>query len=606
MPTASRASTPVRDKTFGMSPTPGKGQRENFTFGDGAVPESEAGLAAAVRDLFSQSREGRRSRTAQWNRNAEVLANRTWLASRPRWMPTPEVPEIYPILASIVGWVTDTRPTFDAVPFTAPNTPYHDFWLALSDDLTTVISSAFIAQTQEREVEKCTWDAYTLGTGIVKTVWDQSLDGGLGNVALCRTNPYHFYPDPHATSTEDGSFYIEVRTMSLQELDRRYPGAAKNPNALLMGSQEGIDREPSPDDPSTSLPMANPGAISGHTPSYGLPGQSRDKVDPVRSQPVTVFECWMREHVHMPNEAEDTAYPTSTEEMWRCVVVCGNRVLLDDSAENLFGHNWHPYDRFVQHETGSFWGRSMVEDLTPSQIAINRSLAAIQQNLELTGNPILKDNVRSLLHRTPITNRPGTRIQVGDGGDVDWMDPPAVAEAHKWLIEFHLAEMEKISGLSAMTRGTVPTGRNSTDVMNAVQESSFVRIRLALRNMEYCLRSAFTKYAQLVVRNYTVPRTVAVVGPTGERTTLALRSRHFMTDTEQGAIPLKFQLNINAGSQLPISPQAMAEKANFLFSAGAIDEIALLQAHRWPHYAQVYERVMQQRQAMLTAQAAPQ
>jgi hypothetical protein len=464
------------------------------------------------------------------------------------------------------------------------------------------VSSAFIGQLQEREVGMAVWDAYSLGTGIIKTGWDASSDGGLGNASMNRVNPYFLYPNPEATSENDATYLIEVRTMSLQELDRRFPGAAKNPASLHVGSSLGTaDRPPDADNPSPTLPMANPGAITpGASGSYGLPGQSNDKVDPLNDRAVTVLECWLREHDHKPNEDSDS-YPTSTEEMWRVVVIAGNRVLLDTTAEDLFGHNWHPYDRFVQHDTGTFWGRSMVEDLTPSQIAINRSLAAIQQNLELVGNPIMKDSIRSSLARAPIGNRPGQRVTVGDGGDIDWLEPPQLADAHKWLIEFHLSEMEKISGLSAMTRGTVPTGRNSADVMNAVQESSFVRIRLALRHLEFCLRSAFTKYAQLIVSNYSTPRIINVIGQDGERLALSLRSRHFMTKTEKGAVPLKFNLNVNTGSQLPISPQAMAEKANFLFSVNAIDEIALLQAHRWPHWPQVYQRVMAQRQAGLSA-----
>jgi hypothetical protein len=241
----------------------------------------------------------------------------------------------------------------------------------------------------------------------------------------------------------------------------------------------------------------------------------------------------------------------------------------------------------------------MVEDLSPCQIAVNRSLANIQQNLDLVGNPILKDNTRASVSRTQLSNKPGSRLTVGDGGDIDWLQPPSLHQDHFRLIDWNLEQMEKISGLSAITRGAVPTGRNSTDVMNAAQESSFVRIRLSLRNLEYCLRGAFTKYAQLVVRNYTVPRTVSIVGPEGERSALALRGRHFFTETENGAIPLRFNLNVSAGSQMPISPQAMAEKANFLFTAGAIDELALLQAHRWPHAEKVYARVMQQRQQML-------
>lgn len=593
----------VSDSTFTSKPIAGRAPRESYVLD---LPDpSEAAIAARVHQLFQTARTGKRDRVAQWKRNAEVMQNRTWLPNRPNWMPNPEVNEIYPILSTIVGWVTDSRPTFDATPFVQPESPLYPFLQQLSDDLVTVVSTSYINNNDEAEVEKIVWDMFRDGTGISKTVWDQSQDGGLGNVDFCRVNPYNFYPDPNASTLDDASYLIEVRVMSLQEMDRRYPGSARGYAGSAMTSMANIDREPHPDRPNPTMPMANPGVlVEGQpAPSYGLPGQtSRGAINPVDSEPVIVMECWVREHAHTPNPQPDTAYKTATRESWRCLVVAGNSVLMDARADDLFGHNWHPYDRYVQHETGHFWGISMVELLTPSQLAINRSLASIQQNLELVGNPILKDSVRANLGRAPISNRPGSRVTVGDGGDAEWLQPPSIHPLFLELIQFHINEMERISGLSSLTRGIAPAGRNSADVMNAVQESGFVRIRLALRNLEYGLRGAFTKYAQLIVRNYTTPRMVALVGQQGERTALALRSRHFYTQTDQGAVPMRFLLNVNAGSQLPISPQAMAEKANFLFQAGAIDEIALLQAHRWPHYQAVYQRVMAQRQAMLTAQ----
>lgn len=596
----------VADATFTSRTIAGRGPRESYVL-DTPDP-SVAAITGRIHNLFTVARDAKRKRVAQWDRNAEVLASRTWLSGRPRWMPAPEVNEIIPILTTIVGWITDSRPTFDATPFTQPNTPYHKFYSQLADDLVTVVTSSFISNNDEQELEKVIWDAYDKGTGITKTVWNQSLDGGLGNVDFCRVNPYNFYPDPAATSLDDAQYLIEVRVMSIQELDRRYPGAARGYASNAVTSVAGIDREPDDTNGRVSMPMANPGVIvNGQSaPAYGLPGQtSRGTVAPVDGDPVVVLECWIREHVHSPNRLPDgttsESYPTSTREHWRCVVVTGNQVLLDATADELFGHNWHPYDRFVQNETGKFWGLSMVELLTPSQLAINRSLAAIQHNLELHGNPILKENERGRLSRTPITNKPGQRILLGDGGDAQWLDPPPVHPMHLEMVQFHIQEMERISGLSALSRGVAPAGRNSADVMSAVQESSFTRIRLALRNLEYCLRGAYTKYAQLIVQNYTTARMVALVGPSGERTALSLRPRHFYTQTEEGAVPLRFQLNINAGSQLPISPQAMAEKANMLFEMGAIDEIALLQAHRWPQYQAVYQRVMATRQAMLAA-----
>lgn len=73
-----------------------------------------------VRELFYRARSYRRPIIATWNRNYRLLRNRTWLADRAAWLPSPEVPEIRPIISQLSGWMTDQRPTYTAVPAASP------------------------------------------------------------------------------------------------------------------------------------------------------------------------------------------------------------------------------------------------------------------------------------------------------------------------------------------------------------------------------------------------------------------------------------------------------------------------------------------------------
>lgn len=594
-----------------------RGVRADFALPDQPTPD-EMRLAGLVQQLFSQARNHRRSRVQEWRRYDQLLEARTWLGGRPSYLPAPEVPEVYSIIATLVAYVGDSRPAAEFAPAALPGSSNFDFWQTICWDLQTVTDSVMHADRTEKNFERLTWDAYTYGTGVTKTAWNQSLDGGLGNVECTRVNPYNFYPDPAASDETDGNYYIEVRSMSMQELDRRFPGAANR----LRPTTEDHDAPYDPDNPRPSLPRSNPGAITGNSHSgtgagdvltgasasqkgYSLPGQARDTSmgsHPLDDSEVTVIEAWIRQHRHTEPVVDDQFTPVSTSESWRCVVVVGNRVLLDADAVDLYGHPDHPYSRFVTHETrGSFWGQSMVGLLASLQLSLNRAYAAIQHNLDLHGNPVLKETARAALDRTTITNRPGQRLKLGDGGDVEWLAPPPISELHMAMIQQYIAEMERISGLNAMSRGGTPTGRNSADVMNAVQESGMVRVRMALRNLEYTCRNAFTKMGQLIVSNYTIPRVVAIVGESGERTSLAIRSRHFQMPTQFGAIPLRFQVIVNAGAGLPVSRSAMMEEYNFLFSVNAIDRQALLQAHRIPNWRQIEERMMAMDQAGLMA-----
>jgi len=235
----------------------------------------------------------------------------------------------------------------------------------------------------------------------------------------------------------------------------------------------------------------------------------------------------------------------------------------------------------------------MVEFLTSPQESINRMLANIEQNLMLVGNPVMYESRRA--NNVTKTNRPGQRVQ-GNRDQVGWLEPPTLHPDQINLISYYESKIESISGLSAIVRGFSPTGRNSTEVMSSVQDSAFVRVRATLRNLERCLRGVCAKQSALIAEFYTEPRMIATVGQDGTRTRLALKSRHFYTlatADEPDGTPMRFQIMADAGSEHPTSRGARQAQAERLFAMGAIDEIEVLKAQKWPNWREVSTRVLE-------------
>lgn len=547
-------------------------------------------LANAIRNLFYRARAARRPLIQEWQKNYRILRNRTWLSTRPTWLPNPEVPEIYPIVSSITGWMTDQRPTLQVIPAAQPHSPYYQFYNQLGDDLQTAMQATWTLNEYEAEIEQVIWDGMTCGAGIFKSGWDHTLSDGMGDAIMRRVDPWTFYPDPNATSMKDANYFMEVRTMSLQELDRRHPGAWE-----LIGSGgaiEDTDDSPTAYDTTSSMPKANPGAISPATaPRYGLPGQGRmSATQATEDMGVTVFEAWIREH---ETETDDNGNEI-VHDGWRVIVMANSHILLNEKATDIWAHGQQPYDRWVPNRTGDFWGGvPMVTLLRPAQLSINRLLAAAQLHIELTGNPVFKESPRAGIQRTKITNKPGQRLTVGEGATAEWLQQPQLSQDIPAMVSFYIGEMERVSGLSAIARGMMPQGRPAQGTIADIQESSFVRIRLGQRNLEWCLRSAGEKIAALICEFYTEPRLVAVVGPSAESSSKALTGRHFYVPTEEGRVPMRFQLLVQAGSSLPTSRGARISEADTLFAMGAIDELALLEVHDWPNAQQVAKRVME-------------
>ncbi len=589
-PVRRRPPTPPRGDLYLVKPLP-------------TAAESDSQLAGRIRALYHEARHYRQPMVQKWKRWYRIVHNRTWLNPLP-WYPNIEVPEIWPIIESLVGWMTDSRPTFDVMPFVAFGSDYANFMSQLGDDLRVALQANWMNNEHEAVEEVIVRDGFTYGIGISKTIWDTSLVDGLGDGIIRRVDPWTFYVDPQATCNEDSNYFIEAYNTPLQTLDRRFPGAAAKLSET--GFKEDIDVRPDLNTWSQA-PKANPGAINGvASQGYGLPGQARQSVYNDKAG-VTVIEAWIREH-RVAGTAGSTTDPLTVHDDWRCVVVAGPCVLMNERASDLWEVGKHPYDRFVPAEEGEYYGRSMVEMLAPCQLAINRLLAAAQHNLELTGNPVLLEPAMGGTARVKVTNQPGQRLPYQyPNSKPEWLTPPPMRPDITEYIQFYIGEMERISGLSAITRGMSPGGRQAQDVMQSMQEASFVRVRMASRQLERTMRGQGAKLASMISEFYTDPRMIALLGPNGDRTTKVFQAKHFYVpnpipnaQSDKRTIPFRFQLLVDAGSSLPTSRQARAAEADALGAMGFLDAQGVLEAHQWPNRALVLQRLQAQAQAAAT------
>lgn len=564
-------------------------------------------LVNNLRNLYVLARNKRRERYDIWHRNYRLINNRmgSQAGLQANWAPSPRDSEIYPTISALVAWMTDQNTFIDLTPASDPHSPYYEFVGGLCNDLSAVLYSTWLAEDYNGQIKLALWDAFTYGVGIVKSVWDNAVSNGYGNALLRRVDPYSFYPDPNATSLEDAEYLIEARRMSFDELERRYPDKADRVHDLWSSSYE-TDERPNVFDGVSRVPKANPGALPGagtltsYSGSgqvrYGRPRSNSQLYDPIPG--IVVYECWLRENSHWSNDQSDPDTPITgerhIEDKWRVVSFAGNEILLDEMAEDLWSHAQHPYERYAFDDIGEFYGISLVDHLAHPQIYINRLLTALQHNAELVGNPIFLEAAGSGTERTSIINRPGQRLTLKGTAAMqnkpDWLRPPDMPAGVSDLVQFWISRMENISGLSAIVRGATPTARNAEGVISSIQEAAFVRIRSGLRNLEKCLEKATTKLADLIIDNYTEPRYMAILGPDGEQSTLALKARHFDAPTPKGATPLKYTINIKAGAASPTSRQARMAEADNLFTLGVIDDEAVLEAHQYPRAKQVIQR----------------
>ncbi len=570
----------------------------------GATDPMGRDVPTLVRELFMRAREARRPLVAQWKRNYRALNNRAYRPGATPWEEEPAIANIWPVVASAVAWMTDQRPELEVTPTAEAFSPYWDFYQQLAEDMDVCLDAAYLNYLLDSEVTKFLWDTYTYGIGYTKTTWEPWLAEGLGDSAFRRVDPFTIYPDPHAHSMADLSYIIEAKVMTVADADRAWPGAAKK-----IRNQSWLeDSDEAPHKLDTTVQSRQPrvalGSLQGNTsPSYSSTGTSSGS--PADAPVVSVLECWVRGY---KTESTDDPNFTRVADEWRCIIVCGDAVLMDEPASEINAYGTHPFDRNVLFDAGEWYGPCIVELLTPVQRVVNWLLGAFNRNIYLMGNPVLVEDMRSASRNKRFTNRPGQRLE-GTPQSVGWMNPPQMhPQMSVELIRYYEGKIESISGLSAMIRGFTPSGRNAQGVLDSVQDAAFVRVRASLRELERTLRGVASKMAANIGEFYTEPRLQSLIGPDGRRTHLALQARHFYADDQEHPgeqIPLRFSLVADAGSALPTSKQARAAEAKHLFSIQAIDVYELLKAMQWPSYANVAQRVMQQQAQAAAAGAKP-
>lgn len=616
-------------------------------------PRGNINLISKTDTLFQRARDGKRPITAQMNRNYYTLYMRPANVGSIVNKGQKDVPEIYPVIEALVAWKTDQEPEFDAVPVAQPNSPHFAFYDQLGDHLLTCVNAVWLNQNFGDEIEAGIFDAETYHHAIWKVTWDSSVSQ-LGDVSLRRIDPFSFYVDPAAKHPRDANYFVEVRTMAAQDCERLWPGSI----AKLNGNFQRTDFDIAPSrmtNPSGEPAMASPGYITNsdnqkNNGNWSNPGAGGGRDRMLQDNDgITVQETWIRvpTTVKVPygqpesmsahdRFADDPDYGMETDELndpmnteygdnlgqsetghdaetfdrtfdtWRCVVTSGNVVISDCAATDMWSHGRHPYVFHRPKQTGELYAPSMVEMLAPSQEAVNNMLRSIGKNLALMGDPIMVNKRDTGIRRSAVTNVPGQRLQVKSTDDVKWLDPPTVhPQAAGDMIAFHVGEMERISGLSAVVRGATPTGRNAQGVIDSVQEAAFVRIRLHIRNLERSLQEIVNLVAALICEFYDEPRLVAYAPNDGAKTSLAISTLHFYDPTPANRVPLRYQVMIRAGSAMPTSRQARAAEADLLFGMGALDTAAVLEAHKYPDRVNISQRVMAQQAAAGTVGQPP-
>ena len=337
---------------------------------------------------------------------------------------------------------------------------------ALSDYFRTTAERVDLDGLRDRALQ----NAYTTGTGLLYTYWDESIPTGQvaadGRTAIrgdiaCEVLDVEqvYFGDPTVEAVQEQPYILVAQRRRVEELRRlaRRFGASREQLAAIRPDRDRADER-------------------------GTDGEPDDKATVL----TRFWKAW---------SADGTRYEVMAEQVCRGVTV--------RPAWGL-GVRLYPLAAFRwETRRGCAYGESEIPYLIPNQIAINRVMTAGVWATMVMGMPIMVVNGDVVTQ--PITNDPGQVLQVfGSGEDVEravqYVTPPSLNAAFgasaTTLIDNTLAQ----AGVNSTMLGDVQP--DNTSAIIAVREAALMPLNMVQNRFYRFIEEVARQWAEFWVCHY--------------------------------------------------------------------------------------------------------
>jgi hypothetical protein len=384
--------------------------------------------------------------------------------------------------------LTDARPKIDVV----EKTP-EDF--AFAEDLSMLINHWW--ETYSMDLTLIDWitDSMILSGGIIKVVWDQSLNDGLGDTKAELLDPRDVFINENCydfTKDRGCKWVVHKTTKTVGELKLKYPKKKDEIRADTNEDQDTLESVTKKGEAVLVSPIDRKSTLSD------MPTQGVNE-----SAVVEVAEAWVDDQTLIEVELEDeegNLKPALKKKFPNGKVIT---ILPKQNVRLFAGNNPYkdaefPFVKFVNiRKPRQFWGEGEVGNLEKLQMAINRVGNMIMDYMNFTGNPIWFVHSGSGVNPNKITNQMGLVITwSGDAHMRPVRDiPPPLPAYYFQFFDQLIRFVENTSGTQDISQGRRPEGITAAEALATLQEAANTRIRLKERNLE----TALERLTKLVV-----------------------------------------------------------------------------------------------------------
>lgn len=369
------------------------------------------------------------------------------------------------------------------------------------------------------------------GTSFVKVLFDS--DGGdeveangvvykTGTVLVDSCSPFEIYPDPFARTLDEASWVIHERVRPVSYVEAKW--GIKPPS-------EAVD------------------VLQISEPRLKLVTQGADNIP----------TCVVREYWERPSEAK----PGGEYAVW-----VGNKVLYQ--GENPYAEAGVPLPFVAMRYLpvpGQLWGDSHVTHLRPVNVMYNMIRSDILDNLMKVSNPMLITPTGALLR--PPQFEPGELVEFnpfGPQGIAPLQVEPFPSHAMNMLMRL-LQERDDISGVTEVSRGSVPRGVRSAEAMAYLLEQEETRLSIILDEYESAVATTLNYVLRMAREFIELPLVLRVLGENRRYEAQLFKTKDIPPDAD---------VVVEKGSSLARSTSVLQQMVLALWDRGIIRDPTLV------------------------------
>lgn len=543
---------------------------------DLSLKENDKILNAKLDAMLEESEVVSKEKQAGWKDNLDFFNGDQWLGKKQEFESDTTVNRIFPAIRNMVGLATDSRPKAEILA-----APSNDPKQALANvEKAKIIGYNLDQRWQELNMQmkstKTLFQAFIYDDAFWQPMWnyiENDVDVDLVNPTEVRIDP-----TAYGDNAVDKARYIIYRPRKNRKwIQDNYPEKLKE---VVFGDSK---KESNVFGKTDSSENDKQGQLKD---SVQIDDFWTDEIRVLRAGKVILWKG--------PNPYFEFRSEEEQKQDW---LAEGNTEENFQPVRNYFKRPRKPLIMINTYNIGELYSRSVMKQLKPLQVSLDKRKQQIDMNADLMANAQWIYDTGSMTEEEAamLTNEPGLQIGVED---INKIRKEPGADMPQFIVRdiAHTEEsFDNVMGHHDVSRGAKGSTMTATENQN-LQEADQTPVRLLVRNYEGAVHELYGWWLQYMALFYTENHWVRAVGESGAQEFFSIN---------QGDISDGVNIIIQPGSTLPKDKSTIKRQATEAAQLNLLDPVTYYEIMEFPDPKRSAQRLMNWQKGIISDEEQP-